>query len=93
MPAVGACAVLGAGRLSCEWVWFWFRVSGSGRKGWRRPTLPMLKHKYHRRCLVSRPGSGWDRVGHRRYGHQPMGPLREQAKRGVFENRVHDPCV
>ena len=39
---------------------------------WRRPTLPCLKTKYHRRYLVSRPSSRWDRVGHRRYGHQAM---------------------
>ena len=43
-------------------------------KAWRRPTLPQLKLKYHRRCLVSRPSSEWDRVGHRRYGHQAMKP-------------------
>jgi hypothetical protein len=39
---------------------------------WRRPTLPDLKAQYHRRGLVSRPSSRWDRVGHRRYGHQAM---------------------
>ena len=39
---------------------------------WRRPTLPGLEPQYHRRRLVSRPSSGWDRVGHRRYGHQAM---------------------
>src|SRR5690606_33432436 len=39
---------------------------------WRRPTLPCLETKYHRRSLVSRPSSRWDRVGHRRYGHQAM---------------------
>ena len=39
---------------------------------WRRPTLPCLRTQYHRRCLVSRPSSRWDRVGHRRSGHQAM---------------------
>ena len=30
----------------------------------RRPTLPCLKTKYHRRYRLSRPSSEWDRVGH-----------------------------
>ena len=49
-------------------------------KAWRRPTLPTLERQYHRRCLVSRPSSRWDRVGHRRYGHQAM----KQAHMRVF---------
>ena len=28
---------------------------------WRRPTLPWLKPKYHRRYGVSLSGSGWNR--------------------------------
>ncbi len=39
-------------------------------QAWRRPTLPRLEPKYHRRGGLSRPSSGWDRVGHPRYGHQ-----------------------
>ena len=37
---------------------------------WRRPTLPRLKTKYHRRRGISRPSSGWDRVQRPRYDHQ-----------------------
>ena len=37
---------------------------------WRRPTLPRLETQYHRRGGVSRPSSGWDRVGDPRHGHQ-----------------------
>ena len=40
--------------------------------GWktrRRPTLPCLKTKYHRRYRLSRPSSEWDRVGHLRHNH------------------------
>ena len=44
----------------------------AGFNAWRRPTLPGLEPQYHRRSLVSRPSSGWDRVGHRRYDHQAM---------------------
>jgi len=32
-------------------------------QAWRRPTLPHLKMQYHWRWGVSRPSSGWDRVG------------------------------
>ncbi len=39
-------------------------------KTWQRPTLPCLKTKYHRRRGLSRPSSGWDRVGGSRYDHQ-----------------------
>ncbi len=52
-------------------------VLHAGHKAWRRPTLPQLKLKYHRRSLVSRPSSRWDRVGHRRYGHQAMKPAQK----------------
>jgi hypothetical protein len=31
---------------------------------WRRPTVPRLEPQYHGRWGVSRPSSGWDRVGH-----------------------------
>ncbi len=31
---------------------------------WRRPTVPRLEPQYHGRWRVSRPSSGWDRVGH-----------------------------
>jgi hypothetical protein len=37
---------------------------------WRRPTFPCLETQYHGRCGVSRPSSGWDRVGHPRCDHQ-----------------------
>ena len=37
---------------------------------WRRPTLPHLRMQYHRRWSVSRPSSGWDRVGALRNNHQ-----------------------
>ena len=71
--------------LNCEWVldvWGTHQSNTlmgpacTGFKAWRRPTLPQLKLKYHWRSLVSRPSSGWDRVGHRRYDHQAMGPVR-----------------
>ena len=35
----------------------------------RRPTLPCLKTKYHRRYKLSRPSSEWDRVGHLCHNH------------------------
>ena len=47
-------------------------IQSASCNAWRRPTLPGLEPQYHRRRLVSRPSSGWDRVGHRRYGHQAM---------------------
>ena len=62
---------------TCEWV----SLVPAGCKAWRRPTLPQLKLKYHRRSLVSRPSSGWDRVGHRRYGHQAMKPAGQEVSR------------
>ena len=37
---------------------------------WRRPTLPRLETKYHRRWGVSRPSSEWDRVQPPRQNHQ-----------------------
>ncbi len=40
------------------------RVGGAWRT-WRRPTVPRLGPQYHGRWRVSRPSSGWDRVGHR----------------------------
>lgn len=49
-----------------------FYIKSAGFNAWRRPTLPGLEPQYHWRSLVSRPSSGWDRVGHRRYGHQAM---------------------
>ena len=39
-------------------------------KTWRRPTLPRLETKYHRRRGFSRPSSEWDRVRAPRHGHQ-----------------------
>jgi hypothetical protein len=36
----------------------------------RRPALPRLGAQYHGRCGVSRPSSGWGRVGHPRHGHR-----------------------
>ena len=35
----------------------------------RRPTLPCLKTKYHRRYRLSRSSSEWDRVGHLCHNH------------------------
>ena len=49
-----------------------FQHAPTSCNAWRRPTLPDLEAQYHRRGLVSRPSSRWDRVGHRRYGHQAM---------------------
>ena len=43
-------------------------------KTWRRPTLPRLKTQYHQRWKLSRPSSGWDRVGHFRHNHQVVKP-------------------
>ena len=57
-----------ASPLTSEWV----SRAIAGCNAWRRPTLPCLKTQYHRRYLVSRPSSRWDRVGHRRYDHQAM---------------------
>ena len=37
---------------------------------WRRPTLPRLETKYHRRWGVSRPCSEWERVQPPRQNHQ-----------------------
>src|SRR3954470_10323873 len=67
----------------------------AGCKAWRRPTLPTLKRQYHRRCPVSRPSSGWDRVGHGRYGHQAMGPaFRSSRNRATFWAPIGNPyCV
>lgn len=45
-----------------------------GLKTWRRPTLPRLKTQYHQRWKLSRPSSGWDRVGHFRHNHQVVKP-------------------
>jgi hypothetical protein len=39
-------------------------------RSWRRPALPRLEPEYHGRWRVSRPSSGWDRVGPRRFCHQ-----------------------
>src|SRR3954449_5847833 len=64
MPPLGEPA---AALKHCEWA-----LVHAASKAWRRPTLPQLKLVYHRRCPVSRPSSGGDRVGHGRYGHQAM---------------------
>jgi hypothetical protein len=37
------------------------------KRSWRRPALPRLEPEYHGRWRVSRPSSGWDRVGPRRF--------------------------
>ena len=39
-------------------------------RSWRRPALPRLEPEYHGRWRVSRPSSGWDRVGPRRFCRQ-----------------------
>ncbi len=41
-----------------------FMIKSASFNAWRRPTLPGLEPQYHRRSQVSRPSSGWDRVGH-----------------------------
>ena len=46
--------------VGCSWAW----------RTWRRPTLPRLETKYHRRWGVSRPSSEWGRVQPPRNGHQ-----------------------
>ena len=46
------------------------RYSNCVLQAWQRPTLPHLKMQYHWRWGVSRPSSGWDRVGAPRWGHQ-----------------------
>ena len=65
---------------------------------WRRPTLPRLKTKYHRRWGVSRPSSEWDRVQPPRHYHQVgvcvnmiSGPATWlcQARRFVISNPRH----
>ena len=71
----------------CEWVCplrGYSRMS-AGCNAWRRPTLPGLEPQYHRRSLVSRPSSGWDRVGHRRHGHQAMKQALMRAKRVLID--------
>lgn len=65
-----------ASPLTSEWV----SRAIAGCNAWRRPTLPCLKTQYHRRYLVSRPSSRWDRVGHRRYDHQAMEPAKAGFK-------------
>ena len=70
---------------------------------WRRPTLPRLETQYHRRGGVSRPSSGWDRVGDPRHGHQAgamrvLGVFRwamvDQAVRTISTGQLHMlPCV
>ncbi len=47
-----------------------FQKRLTAQQTWRRPTLPRLKTKYHRRWSVSRPSSGWDRVQPLRHNHQ-----------------------
>ena len=75
---------------------FWNNVNGfleryAGCKAWRRPTLPQLKLKYHWRCPVSRPSSGWDRVGHGRYGHQAMVTAYRSSRNRAFIQLLFQP--
>jgi hypothetical protein len=66
--SAGWCAIA-FGCLSAAWcaLALWAACARSvdlrGLKAWRRPTLPRLKTQYHGRRGVSRPSSGWDRVG------------------------------
>ena len=64
---------------------FVYSRMSAGCNAWRRPTLPGLEPQYHRRSLVSRPSSGWDRVGHRRHGHQAMKQALMRAKRVLID--------
>ena len=66
-----ACPARTAGGV-CE-------TRGCDGRTWRRPTLPRLETKYHRRWSVSRPGSEWDRVRPLRHGHQ-VGPSQRCAR-------------
>jgi hypothetical protein len=63
-------------------------VAGVGM-AWRRPTLPRLGTQYHGRYGVSRPSSGWDRVGHPRLGHQAM-PTPEGRRQEGRRQRSED---
>ena len=49
----------------------WQRTDAPGDGlAWQRPALPRLKTQYHRRCGLSLPSSGWDRVFHPRHNRQ-----------------------
>ena len=61
-------------------------TGGDGWWTWRRPTLPRLGTQYHGRGGVSRPSSGWDRVGHPRY--RPPGRATSRAARSAGEERA-----
>ncbi len=71
---------------------FFRSVPCTGHKAWRRPTLPALKRQYHRRSPVSRPSSGWDRVGHRRHGHQAMRQVHEKGLEIDVHLSLLSPC-
>src|SRR3546814_11669284 len=63
----GGCA--GDVLLSGVWFGFWFLCPW---RAWRRPTLPRLETQYPWRWVVSRPISGWDRVGALRCGQKDV---------------------
>ncbi len=57
---------------------------------WRRPTLPRLETKYHRRWGVSRPCSAWERVQPPRHNHQ-VGQTHDFREAGFVPCRVGAP--
>ena len=66
----------------------------------RRPTLPCLKTKYHRRCKLSRPSSEWVRVGHLRHNHlviqlhEPQQPtIRRRGGKTSKEPATHNCAI
>jgi hypothetical protein len=76
----------------------WVGRGAAGRGGWRtwrRPTLPRLGAQYHGRGGVSRPSSGWARVGHPRCRPPgrptaPAGPPSPPPSPGCWQAR-HGP--
>ena len=64
-------------------------------KARQRPTLPCLEAQYHGRCGVSRPSSGWDRVGHPRWAtgpsRHPCLPVPSATARGPGRS-PHEAC-
>ncbi len=60
----------GQGEARCGRERYVEEISNCVLQAWQRPTLPHLKMQYHWRWGVSRPSSGWDRVGAPRWGHQ-----------------------
>ncbi len=74
----------------------WWRRWGGARRTRRRPALPRLEAQYPGRCGVSRPSSGWGRVGHprhgRRVGRAPPAPPRGREGEGETGRAVRRPA-